>query len=117
MSETVLLTQESRLGSNPDLTGRVAGAFQCSLTWIQDHPTEQIRERLPDSCRTADAASDLEAIAAEKQMLSRDGRMTPEMHEAAVRISGVPGQQILLRHTPMNFLNRRLPFTDRSRTA
>jgi NitT/TauT family transport system substrate-binding protein len=77
MAETVLLTQESWLRRNPDLARRVAEAFQCSLAWIQGHTAEEIRERLPDSYRSPDAGSDLEAIAAEKQMLSRDGRMTP----------------------------------------
>ena len=104
MAETVLLTQESWLRSNPDTARRVAGSLQCSLAWIQDHTAEEIRERLPDSCRTPDAGSDLEAIAAEKQMLSRDGRMTPELHEAAVRIAGIPNQAKLAQAYTNEFL-------------
>jgi NitT/TauT family transport system substrate-binding protein len=104
MAETVLLAQESWLRSNPDLARRVAGAFQCSLTWIQDHTAEEIRERLPGSYRSANTDSDLEAIATEKQMLSRDGRMTPEMHEAAVRIAGMPNQVNLAQAYTNEFL-------------
>ena len=104
MAETVLLTQESWLRSNPDLARRVAGAFQCSLAWIQGHTAEEIRERLPDSYRSPHTDSDLEAIATEKQMLSRDGRMTPEIHEAAVRIAGVSNQANLDKAYTNEFL-------------
>jgi len=104
MPETVLLTQENWLRSNPDTARRVAGAFQCALAWIQDHTAEQIRELLPDSNRTPDAGSDLEAIATEKQMLSRDGRMTPELHDAAVRVAEIPNQANLAQAYTNEFL-------------
>jgi NitT/TauT family transport system substrate-binding protein len=104
MPETVLLTQETWLRSNPDTARRLAGSLQCALAWIQDHTAEQIRELLPDSSRTPDAGSDLEAIAAEKQMLSRDGRMTPELHDAAVRVAGVPNQANLAKAYTNEFL-------------
>ena len=104
MAETVLLAQESWLRSSPDTARHVAGACQCALAWIQDHTAEEIRKVLPDSCRTPDAGSDLEAIATEKQMLSRDGRMTPELHEAAVRIAGVPNQAKLAKAYTNEFL-------------
>ncbi|HKE28142.1 MAG TPA: ABC transporter substrate-binding protein [Bryobacteraceae bacterium] len=107
MAETVLLTQQSWLRSNPDTARRLAGSLQCSLAWIQDHTAEEIRERLPDSARSPDAVSDLEAIATEKQMLSRDGRMTPELHEAAVRIAGVPNQADLAHAYTNDFLDQR----------
>jgi len=68
---------------------RLTRATRCAMTWIQDHTPEQIRNILPDSVRSSNAAADLDAILAAKRMLSADGRMTPEMHEAAVRISGV----------------------------
>ena len=104
MADAVLLTQENWLRSNPDTARRVAGASQCALTWIQDHTPEQIREVLPDSCRSPNADSDLEAILSTKQMLSRDGRMTPELHEAAVRIAGIPNQANLAKAYTSEFL-------------
>ena len=104
MAETVLLAQESWLRSNPDTARRLAGAGQCALAWIQDHTAEEIRERLPDSCRSPDAGSDLEAIATEKQMLSLDGRMTRELHEAAVRIAGKTNQANLAQAYTNEFL-------------
>jgi NitT/TauT family transport system substrate-binding protein len=101
---SVIITMDKWLRSNPDAARRLAGSLQCSLAWIQGHTAEQIRERLPDSCRSPDAGSDLEAIATEKQMLSRDGRMTPELHEAAVRIAGVPNQANLSQAYTNEFL-------------
>jgi NitT/TauT family transport system substrate-binding protein len=106
MAESVLLTQEGWLRSNPDLARRVAGACQCALAWIQDHSPEEIREVLPDSCRSPNADSDVDAILSTKQMLSHDGRMTPELHEAAVRIAGVPGRNSPSQAYTNEFLNK-----------
>jgi len=89
MPESVLLSLESWLKSDPITARHLARATRCAMTWIQDHTPEQIRNVLPDSCRSPNAAADVEAIQATKHMLSADGRMTPELHEAAVRISGV----------------------------
>ena len=106
LPESVLITQESWLRSNPDTARRLAGSLQCSQAWIQDHTPEEIRERLPDSCRSPDAGPDLEAITAGKKMLSRDGRMTPELHEAAVRIAGIPNQAKLAQAYTNDFLKQ-----------
>jgi NitT/TauT family transport system substrate-binding protein len=92
MPGSVLLTHENWLRSNPGVARRLAAGFQCTLGWIQDHAPEQIREVLPDSCRSPDSAADLDAISYSKRMLSRTGEMTHELHEAAVRVSGVAGQ-------------------------
>ena len=86
---SVLAVNEDWLRSNSDTARRLAGALQDALAWIQDHTPEEIREALPASCRSPDAAADLDAIRSEKGMLSKDGRMTSELHEAAVKISGV----------------------------
>ena len=101
---TVVIAIEKWLRSNPDTARRLAGSLQCSLAWIQNHTAEEIRERLPDSCRTSDTGSDLEAIAMEKQMLSLDGRMTPEIHEAAVRVAGESNQVNLAKAYTNEFL-------------
>jgi len=104
IAETVLLTQESWLRSNPDTVGRLVGACQCALAWTQDHTPQQIREILPASCRSPNADSDLDAILSTKQMLSRDGRITPELHEAAVRIAGIPNKASLAKAYTNEFL-------------
>ena len=85
---SVLTVNEGWLRSNSDTARRLAGALQYALAWIQDHTPEEIREALPASRRSPDAAADLDAILSEKSMLSKNGRMTPELHEAAVRVSG-----------------------------
>jgi NitT/TauT family transport system substrate-binding protein len=104
--QSVLIAQENWLRSNPDTARRMAGACQCALTWIQEHTPEQIREVLPDSCRSPDTAADLEAISSSKQMLSVTGRMTREMHEAAVRVSGAAINTNLERAYTNDFLGR-----------
>jgi NitT/TauT family transport system substrate-binding protein len=100
---SVLTVKEDWLRSNSDTARRLAGALQDALAWIQDHTPEEIREALPASCRSPDAAADLDAILSEKSMLSRDGRMTPELHEAAVRVSGI-GNAANLAHAYANEL-------------
>jgi NitT/TauT family transport system substrate-binding protein len=99
--QSVLVAQENWLRSNPDAARRLAGASQCALTWIQDHTAEQIREVLPDSCRSPEIAADLDAISSSKRMLSTTGRMTQEMHEAGVRVSGALSS-ISLEHAYTN---------------
>jgi NitT/TauT family transport system substrate-binding protein len=89
---SVLAVNEDWIRSNSDTARRLAAALQDALAWIQDHTPEEIREALPASCRSPDAAADLDAILSEKNMLSKDGRMSPVLHEAAVRVSGVVNQ-------------------------
>jgi NitT/TauT family transport system substrate-binding protein len=92
IAESVLTVKEDWLQSNSDTARRLAASLQEALAWIQDHTAEEIREALPVSCRSPDVAADLDAILSEKSMLSKDGRMTPELHEAAVRVSGIVNQ-------------------------
>ena len=86
--ESVLIAQEDWLRSNSVTARRLAGAGQCALTWIQDHSPEEIREILPASCRSPNVDADLDAILSSKHMLSIDGRMTQELHKAAVSYLG-----------------------------
>jgi NitT/TauT family transport system substrate-binding protein len=87
--QSVLIALESWLSSNPDTARRLAGASQCALSWIQGHTPEEIRQILPGSCRSPDAPADLDALASSQRMLSRTGTITPELHAAAVQVSGV----------------------------
>jgi NitT/TauT family transport system substrate-binding protein len=100
---SVLTVNEGWLRSNADTARRLAGAVQDALAWIQDHTPQEIREALPASCRSPDAAADLDAILSEKSMLSKDGRMTPALHEAAVQVSGT-GNAANLEHAYANEL-------------
>ena len=103
---SVLIAQESWLRSQPETARRLAGAFQCALGWIQEHTPEQIREVLPDSCRSPDTAADLDAISSSKRMLSRTGEMTQAMHEAAMQVSGIVSQTNLNHAYTNEFLGR-----------
>jgi NitT/TauT family transport system substrate-binding protein len=101
MLQWVLTAQEAWLRSNPDVARRLVRASQCGFGWIQVHSLEQIREVLPDSCRSPDPSADFDAISSVKYMLSSDGRMSQQMHEATVRVSGV-ASQINLEHAYTN---------------
>jgi NitT/TauT family transport system substrate-binding protein len=103
---SVLAVNEGWLRSNSDTARRLAGALQDALAWIQDHTPEEIREALPASCRSPDAAADLDAILSEKGMLSKEVRMTPELHEAAVRVSGIVNGARLEQAYTNEFLGR-----------
>ena len=103
-AESVLIAQEDWLRSNSVTARRLAVAGQCALTWIQDHSPEQIREILPDSCRSQDKAADLDAISSSKRMLSHTGRMTQELHDDGVRVSGVVNQTGLAKAYTNEFL-------------
>jgi NitT/TauT family transport system substrate-binding protein len=104
MPQSVLITLDGWLRSHPEVPRRVAGASQCALSWIQSHNPAQIREILPNSCRSPDTDADLDAIQSTKQMLSSDGRMTAQMHEAAARVSGVGNATNLERAYTNEFL-------------
>jgi NitT/TauT family transport system substrate-binding protein len=106
MPLSVLTVNEGWLRSNSDTARRLAGALQDALAWIQGHTPEEIREALPASCRSPDAAADLDAILLEKSMLSKDGRMTPELHEAAVQVSGIGNRAGLEQAYTNEFLGR-----------
>jgi NitT/TauT family transport system substrate-binding protein len=103
---SVLTVNEGWLRSNSDTARRLTGALQDALVWIQDHTPEEIREALPASCRSPDAAADLDAILSEKSMLSKDGRMTPELHDAAVKVSGIVDRARLEEAYTNEFLGR-----------
>jgi NitT/TauT family transport system substrate-binding protein len=92
---SVLAVNEGWLRSNSDTARRLGASLQEALAWIRNHTAEQIREALPVSCRSPDVAADLDAIVSEKSMLSKDGRMTSALHEAAVRVSGIVNQPSL----------------------
>lgn len=83
---TLLCARENWLRTNAALARRLAAATRCALSWTHDHTPQQIRDILPASCRSPDAEADFDAIASTQRMLSVDGRMTHESHEAAARI-------------------------------
>jgi NitT/TauT family transport system substrate-binding protein len=86
----ILCAREDWLRAHPQTARKLAAAMQCALTWVHVHTPQQIREILPDSSRSPDAESDFDAIASAKSVLSLDGRMTAEAHDAAVRFLTAP---------------------------
>jgi NitT/TauT family transport system substrate-binding protein len=71
----VLAARQDWLDRNPDTARRLARALQRTLQWIATHTPEEIRERLPDSFRSQDAAVDLEIIRWSLPAFTSDGAM------------------------------------------
>jgi NitT/TauT family transport system substrate-binding protein len=63
-----------------------------TLEWMRAHSPEEIRARMPASFRTDDPATDRDGLRSLQNMLSPDGRITPES-AAAVH----PGPQCFAR--------------------
>lgn len=70
------------LQRNADTARKLARALRQTLDWIASHTPEELREKLPESLRTADAAADLEVIRWGRGTYSVDGRMPPGAPEA-----------------------------------
>ena len=70
-----VLAKQEWLDRNPDTARRLARAWQRTLQWIAAHTPEEIRERLPEGLRTADAAVDCDIIRWGKQAYTTDGAM------------------------------------------
>ena len=86
MAFNIMCAREDWLRANPQTARKLASAMQCGLSWIQDHTPQQIREALPESGRSPDAQSDFDAIEVARISFPLDGRMTPEAHDASVRL-------------------------------
>ena len=63
------------LDRNPEVARKLAKAAVRALQWLQSHTPEEIRERLPEAMRSADADVDLEIIRWGKDAFTADGRM------------------------------------------
>jgi NitT/TauT family transport system substrate-binding protein len=77
-----LSAKQEWLDRNPDTARRLAHALQRSLHWINTHTPQEIRDRLPDSSRSQDAAVDLEIIRWSLPAYTQDGKMPQGAPEA-----------------------------------
>ena len=81
----VLAARQDWLDRNPDTARRLARALHRTLQWIATHTPEEIRERLPDSFRSQDAAVDLDIIRWSLPAFTSDGAMPPTGPETVKR--------------------------------
>ena len=70
-----LSAKQEWLDRNPDTARRLARALQHTLQWLGTHTPEEIRERLPESFRSQDAAVDLDIIRWSLPSFPADGTM------------------------------------------
>lgn len=81
-----LAAKQAWLDQNPDAASRLARALQRALQWVNSHTAEEIRDRLPATYRSQDAASDLAVIRWSKPIFTPDGRMPKGGPEAMERM-------------------------------
>jgi NitT/TauT family transport system substrate-binding protein len=53
---------------------------------MRSHTPEELREKMPASFKTDDAATDVEILRTAQAMLSLDGKFTPEAVEAVHKV-------------------------------
>ncbi len=82
----VLYSKAEWVEKNRDTAKQLAGAITRTLSWMRSHTPREIREKMPASFRTEDAATDLEVLQAAQAMLSADGKFTPEAVEAVHKV-------------------------------
>ena len=70
------------LDRNPDTARRLTRALQRTLQWVSTHTPQEIRDSLPASFRSPDAAVDLEIIDWGRAMYTADGKMPQGVPEA-----------------------------------
>jgi NitT/TauT family transport system substrate-binding protein len=83
---TVFYSKAEWVEKNPDTAKRLAGAMMKTLSWMRSHTPEEIREKVPASFRTADAAGDVEVLRTAQAMLSADGRFTADAVQAVYKV-------------------------------
>lgn len=82
----VLYSKAEWVEKNRDAATRLARAMTKTLSWMRSHSPEEIREKMPASFRTEDAATDVEVLRTAQAMLSVDGRFTAEAVDAVHKV-------------------------------
>ena len=100
----VLYSTRAWQDAHPESTRSLARAILRTLEWMRAHSPEEIRARMPASFRTDDPATDHDGLRSLQNMLSPDGRITPEsaaaVHQVlSVSLEGVRAKAIDVRAT------------------
>jgi NitT/TauT family transport system substrate-binding protein len=82
----VLYSRAEWVEKNRDTAKQLAGVIVKTLSWMRSHTPEEIREKMPASFRTEDAATDIEVLRTAQAMLSADGKFTPEAVQAVYKV-------------------------------
>lgn len=82
----VLYSKTEWVEKNRDTAKQLAGVITKTLSWMRSRTPEEIREKMPASFRTGDAAADVEVLRTVQPMLSPDGKFTPEAVEAVHKV-------------------------------
>lgn len=82
----VLYSKADWIEKNRETAKLLAGIITRTLTWMRSHSPQEIREKMPASFRTDDAATDIQVLRAAQAMLSADGKFTPEAVEAVHKV-------------------------------
>jgi NitT/TauT family transport system substrate-binding protein len=85
----VLYSKTEWVEKNRETAKLLAGAITRTLAWMRTHTAEEIREKMPASFRTEDAATDLEVLKTAQAMLSVDGKFSPEAVGAVQKVMSI----------------------------
>lgn len=94
-----LLSRPEWLQAHPTEARKIARALQQTLQWLQESSPSQIRDRMPATAISGDAAADLAAIEAMKEFWSKDGVMPRDGPETVRRALAVTQEKI--RNAPI----------------
>lgn len=90
----VLYSKQGWIDDNRDTARLLAIAITKTLSWMRQHSPEEIREKMPPSFRTEDAATDIAVLRTAQAMLSQDGKFTPEAVEAVRKVLSISLAQV-----------------------
>jgi NitT/TauT family transport system substrate-binding protein len=85
----VLYSKTEWVEKNRDTAKLLAVAITRTLVWMRSHTAQEIREKMPASFRTEDAATDLEVLKTAQAMLSVDGKFSPEAVGAVQKVMSI----------------------------
>lgn len=91
---TTLLAPQPSLDQHPQQAKALTRAIRAASLWMQNHSAEQIVDQMPPSHYGEDRPAYLEAIRNAIPMLSLDGIIAPEGHQAALQFLNLPDRPI-----------------------
>jgi len=97
LASSVLYAKLDWISAHRESVARMVRATSRASEWARNHSASEIRELLPASIRTDDAAVDTDAIGSMVAMMSPDGKFRPEHLDAAREILTVSDPSLRIR--------------------
>jgi NitT/TauT family transport system substrate-binding protein len=92
-----LMSQDRWLQGNADTARRLVRALKRGMSWVRDHPAEQVREMIPEGARMA-AEADLQSIRLVQQGMSTDGLVPAGSAQLVEKFVAVSNPKVRAAH-------------------